>query len=102
MAHKIENKLVDFKLEAEVPGHAFQFRSADTAEKRMKLAEDWLRDLKDFLNQHKDHPGLDIWVVPVRKDVCSDCEREWEKAFDPDTEEYFCVHCGKTVDNNKS
>ena len=99
MAYKIQDKLVDFKLEADVPQSAYRFRTAVTVEQRLAIARDWLSELKDFLNQHKDHPGLDMEIQPIYKDVCSHCEREWEVV-----EEFggqsFCANCGEPVEQS--
>jgi hypothetical protein len=97
MAHKIENKLVDFELVVDVPSHVYSFRSTDTVEKKMALAEEWIKEVKDLLGEHRNNPGIVLFVNPIKKDVCSNCKQEWELDSDPETKETFCAHCGSVV-----
>lgn len=101
MAKIIKNQLFDVEIKADIPYRYLQGRS-NGVECKLKAAKEWLRDLENFLSEHKSPPGIDITIEPIYKDICSFCEREIELVEDQETKEMFCACCGETIEQINS
>lgn len=102
MAHKIESKLVDFSIMADEPGYPYDHRRM-TLKERIEAAEDWIREIKSFLDSHVDRPSLSLNIEKHYTDVCSSCNRAWEPAEWEENGKLviFCAHCGDEIDPSK-
>lgn len=94
-AKKLKDVLVDVRLVAEPP--AGVTRWARTKEREAELLEDWVQEFRDFLRDHRSQDPVSLEVERVKKDLCSECESEWE-TFE-ENGKHFCASCGKEVED---
>jgi len=93
---KLENVLTDVRLVAEPPSHLFRWRSNLTPEKREQILKEWVSDFHAFIRDHRSADPVGLDVERVTKDLCSECESEWE-TFEEDGKA-FCASCGAEVE----
>jgi hypothetical protein len=90
-----KNVLVDVRLECEPPNHLFRYRSNLTAEKKEQILKDWVSEFQSFIRDHRSADPVGLFVEQVRKDICSNCESEWETTEDDGGK--ICANCGAIV-----
>lgn len=94
-AKKLKDVLVEVRLVAEPP--AGVTRWAQTKEREAELLEDWVQEFRDFLRDHRSQDPVSLEVERVKKDLCSECESEWETM--EENGKHFCASCGKEVED---
>lgn len=77
------------------------FRPA-TPEEIGEMLREKCSDFHDFLRDHRSQDAVQLTVETVRKDVCSQCDDDWETYIedDPDSEDFgneLCACCGALV-----
>jgi DNA-directed RNA polymerase subunit RPC12/RpoP len=61
--------------------------------------EDWAKELREFLKDHRSQDEQDILVRRITEDVCSLCGREWEEVTEDG--KTYCASCGGEVEKSK-
>lgn len=95
LAKKLKDVLVEVRLVAEPP--AAVTRWARTKEREAELLENWVQEFRDFLRDHRSQDPVSLEVKRVKKDLCSECESEWETM--EDNGKTFCASCGREVED---
>lgn len=73
--------LTDVKIECEVPSYITNWYQRDP-EKLAKATEDWIREFKSFVRDHRSQDDVYMEVVRVYKEQCSYCNYKWEEDED--------------------
>lgn len=68
--------LSDVRIECETPYHVGRWCS--TVERKAEELEDWVKDFKDFIRDHRSQDPVNLSVERVYTDVCSFCGATWE------------------------
>lgn len=88
--------LVDVKLVAEPPDHLFRYRYNITPKQKEEILKGWVRDFEDFIRDHRSCDPVTLYVEGDYKDLCSNCEEEWETAAGDGPE--CCASCGAILE----
>ena len=95
-AKKLKQVLVDVNLVAEAPRHLLRW--VENKEVEAKLLENWVQEFQDFLRDHRSQDLVTLTVERVKKDLCSECESEWETY--EESGKRFCASCGVECDES--
>lgn len=63
--------------------------------REIKWHQDWAKDFREFLRDHRSQDVQDVIVNVVMKDACSLCGNDWE-VMEEDGKK-FCAWCGEEV-----
>jgi hypothetical protein len=61
-----------------------------------KQYEDWAKELREFLRDHRSQDIQDVLVRTVETDACSECGKDWDIIRDGD--KVICAYCGVEVE----
>lgn len=94
--------IVDVVVECTPPSHLTQWIGAPygTPEywnRVMENFEDWVKELREFMRDHRSRDDIGLHPQYVKKDVCSCCGCDWETYIDDDTKQTTCAGCGAVV-----
>ena len=93
---KIKRKiLVDVRVEADFP-QLFRWRFRDfTVDERAKELEKACEEFAEFIRDHRSQDPVELTVVRVHQDLCSNCLCEWEQYEEEG--KIYCAGCGAVV-----
>jgi len=94
-AKKLENVLVDVKLAAEPPSGIFGW-GHKTIEQKSAILKEWVSEFHAFIRDHRSADPVSLDVECITKDLCSECEEEWETMEEDG--KTFCASCGAEVE----
>jgi hypothetical protein len=66
-------------------------------EKRQAWLQDWAKEFREFLRDHRSQDVNGVSVEPTYQIQCSACHREWEEHFDEDSGKTCCASCGEAM-----
>lgn len=93
-ATKRPNVLVDVKLIAEAPSYTRQFYR--DKEDLARNLQDWVDEFQKFIRDHRSQDPVQLYVLRVTQDQCSECESKWETLIDNGV--LKCAACGAEVE----
>ena len=106
MCQKVR-RTIDVKVTCEPPSHLTRwsnwdgktpYGSAKYWERVEEAYKDWVKELYDFMRDHRSRADIGLDVVAVYQEQCSACGNEWESTKDEDTGKECCSCCGQEVE----
>ena len=94
--HMIANVVTDAHVEADFPHICGQWYRYQSAEEHAQRLESACKEFVEFLRDHRSQDMVCLEVVRVVKDVCSNCNCEWEVWEDEGKS--VCAGCGAEVE----
>ena len=90
--------MTDVTVECEMPYIPYYIRG--NLKEEEKYLKNWVKDFQDFIRDHRSQDPVNLSVVPIYKDVCSKCEREYE-SYD-ENGKTFCANCGEELEREEA
>ncbi len=89
--------VTDLRVILEPPRYIAQWYGRDLAHYEKEL-KNWAQEIYEHVRDHRSLDLVGIDVQRVTEDVCSNCKRPWDVAFDSDrNNEPYCGHCGEVA-----
>lgn len=94
----IKNVLTDARVVAENPYIPRYCR--EDINKLSAYLEDWIKEFKEFLRDHRSQDLISLYVEKEYIDICSECKEKWEEYKDEDGT-VTCANCGAELEKRE-